>query len=164
MKTISEVLEIVNHFRERVPVDVRGLALALGASISEDELDPTISGILHKHGEGRFSITVNSRHPRLRRRFTIAHEIGHLIFHSNLIGDGIIDNKAYRAEGIQNRSKIGQRTEANKFAANLLMPATAIINLQDEGITSVKEIAERLGVSEAAVSIRLSATKPPVGA
>lgn len=162
MKTITETLEIVNHFRERIPVDVHGLALALGASVSEENLGPSVSGILQKHGEERFSIQVNASHPYRRKRFTIAHEIGHLVFHSHLIGEGIIDNKAYRAEGMSKGSKIGskQETEANKFAANLLMPASAIIGLQNEGVTSSKEMADKLEVSEAAMDIRLSSVMP----
>lgn len=165
MKTITEILEIVNHFRERVPVDVRGLALALDASVSEEDLGPSVSGILQKNGEDRFSIKVNASHSPRRKRFTIAHEIGHLIFHRHLIGDGIIDNKAYRAEGMPKPSKIGprQETEANKFAANLLMPATAIIELHNAGMTSAKELADRMEVSEAAMEIRLSAMKGALG-
>src|SRR3546814_4029407 len=48
-------------------------------------------------GESGFAIYVNGSHPRVRRRFSIAHEIAHFALHRNLIGDGVTDDAMYRS-------------------------------------------------------------------
>ena len=74
----SEQFEIINRFRHTAPVDVEGLAKALGVSVQSAYLEPEISGMLERRKGGKFLITVNASHPETRRRFTIAHEFGAL--------------------------------------------------------------------------------------
>jgi Zn-dependent peptidase ImmA (M78 family) len=157
MKPIKEILEIVNHFREFIPVDVEGLALALGIRVNKVYLQDDLSGLIQNVGDDRFEISVNARHSDTRQRFTVAHELGHYVLHRFLIGDGNADDCAYRSNGAFKNNKIGprQETEANKFAANLLMPAEAIIRLREEGIDDFVRMARRLRVSEGAMKIRL---------
>lgn len=159
-RRFSEELALVNGFRRRVPVDVELLAQSLGIEVSYMNLDADTSGILEKKKDGRFRIVVNDNHPSTRKRFTIAHELGHYFNHRHLIGDGISDDRAYRssASGMYNNTAIGRRqeTEANQFAANLLMPWDAIKTLEKEtGINDPAELARRIGVSEHALCIRL---------
>jgi Zn-dependent peptidase ImmA (M78 family) len=158
MKDIATIFEIVNHFRKQIPVDVEGLALALGIPVKKIALGPNISGAIKKIGPDKFMIGVNAEHSTTRQRFTIAHEIGHFVLHRHLIGDGITDNIAYRSDGDNPNPNIGAReeTEANKFAANLLMPAESIIHLrEEERLTEASQLARRLEVSPAAMEIRL---------
>ncbi|WP_371830336.1 ImmA/IrrE family metallo-endopeptidase [Corynebacterium diphtheriae] len=42
-------------------------------------LDPTISGVVVKEDEQNPKIYINSNEPEVRQRFTLAHEIGHLV-------------------------------------------------------------------------------------
>jgi Zn-dependent peptidase ImmA (M78 family) len=84
---------------EKPPVGVVGIAAALGTRVSYVPLG-AVSGELR---EGR--ILINRDHHRLRRRFTIAHEIGHLRLHAERGGR---DSEAER--------------QADVFAATLLIP------------------------------------------
>src|SRR6185436_1982469 len=55
------------------------IAKRLGIEIVEKPLGAELSGVLiNKEGES-IAIVVNSEHPENRRRFTIAHEIGHYV-------------------------------------------------------------------------------------
>lgn len=155
MRQINDTFKIVNHFRNRIPVDVEGLALALGLLIRKSNLPDDISGKLHKLSDEYFEIEVNEKHSDNRQRFTIAHELGHFIFHKHLIGDGIVDDCAYRSSNRSNPN-IGsnEETEANKFAANLLMPGDLISQYVSEG-KRAEQLADLFGVSLAAMKIRV---------
>jgi Zn-dependent peptidase ImmA (M78 family) len=48
-----------------------------------------------------------------------------------------------------------QETEANKLAAEILMPFPLIEKLMGQGIRTIEGLAEALEVSKAAISIRL---------
>jgi Zn-dependent peptidase ImmA (M78 family) len=60
------------------------------------------------------------------------------------------------------RSKLTskQETEANQYAADLLMPFSLINAFQEKGITDPEELARRLGVSLVAMKIRLGIPVP----
>jgi hypothetical protein len=80
------------------------------------------------------------------------------IFHRDRLNGGVGDTLAYRAEGSGAPNPlIGavQETEANRFAANLLMPNRLIAKLADDGVTDPAEVAARLNVSEDAIRIKL---------
>ena len=95
--------------------------------------------------------------------FTIAivviiHELGHFIYHRNLLGAGVGDTRAYRAEGTRFPNaaiRPVHERQANSFAANLLMPHASINALRVQGVTTVPDLAERLQVSQDAMRIRL---------
>lgn len=154
-----DIWSTVAHFRSSLPVDVKGLALALGIQVREAFLKSNVSGLIKKLPSGQFEIEVNATHPETRQRFTIAHEIGHYVLHRSLMGDGNVDDCAYRSDGSFVNNTIGpfEETEANKFAANLLMPMEQINKLRESGITDPSKLAQKLNVSEAAIKIRLGA-------
>lgn len=156
----SQKLELVNHFRQYVPVDVEGLAFALGVPVEYVDLPEDISGMIEPHPLSGYQIFVNSKHPPTRQRFTIAHELGHFLNHANLIGSGVGDDRAYRSTdtGRYRNTAIGPKheTEANRFAATVLMPIEAIAAVQDrEGINDPSVLAKRFEVSEHAMHIRM---------
>ena len=75
-------------------------------------------------------VLINSDKPRVRRRFTIAHELGHLALGHLLGGQVIVDETV--------RGKSPHEQQANAFAAGLLMPV--------EGVRgTVERLKERLG-------------------
>ena len=54
----------------------------MGALVRYAPFDGQMSGLLHRSEDGnRAVIGVNSRHPTVRQRFSIAHELGHLALH-----------------------------------------------------------------------------------
>lgn len=154
MKTI---FEIIADAQTRYPVDVEGLAKALGIKVRLFRMPSDVSGALICDEDGSYRIHVNSEHPLTRRRFTIAHELGHYVLHRALIGRGVNDNRAYRTtKGEYYNPEIGpkQETEANRFAASLLMPQELIDRLQEHGM-GVDAMARALEVSNHAMHIRL---------
>ncbi len=157
----DNIFEIVeSYMRAPGPTDVDGLAKVLGINVKRASLNGDISGMIERDSsKNKFTIVVNNAHSAERQRFTIAHELGHYIYHKDSIGDGIADDSAYRSTeaGKYHNTKIGtqEETQANKFAAGLLMPTTKIHKLQAEGHTDVKVLAKKLGVSIPAMKIRL---------
>lgn len=62
------------------PIPVEALAQHVGAEVRYRRFDNDVSGVLLREGDSKF-IGVNVEHPKTRKRFTIAHEIGHLLLH-----------------------------------------------------------------------------------
>jgi hypothetical protein len=142
--------ETIGDFTRAAPVDVYGLARALGLEIKNVELGDDISGKIEKSWGSGYLISVNARHPVTRRRFTAAHEIAHFVLHRDLIGDGIIDNAMYR-------SKKGDEIErqANAYAATILMPAPLVFAKFRAGEKSFAGIAMAFEVSSEVAQIRM---------
>lgn len=142
------------------PVDVIELARRAGAKVEFTPFEDDVSGILLNR-PGNIVIGVNKKHATTRQRFTVAHEIGHLLLHHET-PTVHIDNIAvsFRATG---RTEVGdyREIEANAFAAELLIPREVIaIDLHGRAIDpqddlAMKELADRYGVSAAALNIRL---------
>ena len=67
-------------------------------------------------------IGINSAHPKTRQRFSIAHEIGHLVLHDK---KELFIDKVVRVNFRDAKSSMAidhNEIEANQFAAELLMP------------------------------------------
>lgn len=129
------------------PFDVVGLATSIGIQVEYLPLANEISGFLRKrHGE--WIIGVNSLHHRNRQRFTIAHELGHYFLHRD-IGD-FEDRALFRRELQFDR----RESEANGFAAKLLMPETEFRTVVVANDASLDQLARHFGVSPAAAQFR----------
>ncbi len=142
------------------PVNVTEIIKEIGISINMDaDLDPEISGELERKADGRFVISANAADGDARKRFTVAHELGHYMLHAHLIGEGVDDSKAYRSDPAGNFHnqliKRRHETEANRFAAQLLMPKKMVVRRATSG-KSVQELAGHFEVSVAAMKIRLN--------
>jgi len=147
---------ILAHQRE-APVQTVPLAEALGLRVYKVPNWPTkIAGMIRRAeppegGEEGYAIYVNANHHLNRRRFTIAHEIGHFILHRERIGDGIVEDALLRADGFSNFLE----AQANRKAADILMPWHLIKRYQDDGYDGVEELARKFQVSFDAMSIRI---------
>jgi len=148
--------EIIEQFQQQAPVDILGLAAALGLHVWEDDINP-YSGKLTKDalhgGFSGYSIIVNAIEPLPRKRFTIAHEIAHFILHGDELIKNDIEETLYRG-GLSDRLE----AEANKLAADILMPLSLIEQLINGGKRSIEELADALEVSKTAIGIRLGAS------
>ena len=148
-------MEIVSRYKSRVPVPVLDIAHEMGIKVYKSKGWPDyISGLIRmdpeRGGSSGYAIYTNAKHPKTRRRFTIAHELGHYVLHRDEIGEGITDDALYR-------SRLGGPLErqANRFAANLLMPRDLIVEAINQGVDSVEKLAEKFEVSRSAMSICL---------
>ncbi len=147
------------------PVDVDRIAKSLGIQIRRQPYEPEkISGFLYRDRD-RAIIGVNSNHHRHRRRFTVAHEIGHFLLHKAGLDEVHIDQD-FQVQLRGERSSKGtdiEEIEANAFAAELLMPAAFLredvlqmetVAFQDEGW--VRKLANRYAVSPQSLVFRLA--------
>lgn len=161
MKHVN-INESIERAQQSAPVDVVGLCAELGVKIHYAYLDEDISGELVPLDDGGYQINVNEKHPATRKRFTIAHELGHYIYHKNLIGTGVDDTRAYRSTdlGRYHNTSIGQKqeTEANRFAAGLLMPKKLLHEYNKSGFSesNIAELADIFEVSASSMRIRLN--------
>ncbi|MGK2286561.1 ImmA/IrrE family metallo-endopeptidase [Pedomonas sp. V897] len=150
-----EPLSVISKYWDRKPVPIEEIITDLGLELVKESLDNEVSGYIERKPDGRYRIVVNGNHPRTRQRFTAAHELGHYIYHRDLLGDGVGDNRAYRAEGTRRPNpyiRPQHERQANSFAANVLMPRHALINV---GNRNTEELAKEFGVSTEAMRIRL---------
>src|SRR5260221_8389712 len=77
----SEVVDILGKFNiTKAPVPVEKIALKMNLSVTPADLGPGVYGAL-MISDGKGSIGVNQMECKVRRRFTIAHELGHYILH-----------------------------------------------------------------------------------
>lgn len=152
--TVANQWEIMRRRRRKAPVPVQAVALDLGIKVYVSGWQGPISGLIRTDpklgGRSGFAIIVNNSHSDVRQRFTIAHEIGHYVYHRESIGDGVTDDTLYR-------SRLGgaMETHANRFAAWLLMPWNLVVREIGRGADSVERLAEVFRVSKSAMSIRL---------
>jgi Zn-dependent peptidase ImmA (M78 family) len=159
------IFSIISEYRSKAPVDVYGLAEEIGIKVLHDKnISDSVSGTIERNKYGQYVIRVNSAHSETRKRFTVAHELGHYIYHREQIDQkAIADNRLYRR--LQDNPKYNdqidakEETQANRFAATLLMPYDVIVQLKNEG-NSCDQIADKLIVSKQAMKIRYDAIFP----
>lgn len=165
MESPGKSLAIAKRYWNEVPVKVFDLAAELGLGpVSDRTLSDTISGMIRRKRDGGFEIVVNSKHAQTRQRFTLAHEIGHFIFHRDRLHAGTSDTLAYRIDGlVYPNAEIGpeQERQANNFASNLLIPDNYLRAAQAVGIVDPDELAEKFEVSPAAMRIKLGLSREP---
>lgn len=157
------------RIRSSADVGSRGLADLVhiaekwGASVSVDPMEPGLSGFIIKNaGDPDARIYINANDSPGRQRFTLAHEIGHLVERQSLARDNEYSFMDYRNE------KNGYNLHeffADEFAGELLMPAGPLIRIVRE--RGEFAAAEHFGVSVPAVQKRIRRLKknpPPVAA
>ncbi|WP_336071908.1 ImmA/IrrE family metallo-endopeptidase [Nitratireductor rhodophyticola] len=121
--------------------------------IRYDDFDSFEGLMVRKGTERKWIIGINeaiSYAPR--RNFTLAHEIGHFIGHRY-----IRNQFQCSFESLNDFQNEALEKEANEFAAHLLMPPDIIRKFDAERVfspESVKELADRQGVSRAAAAYR----------
>ena len=147
---------LAEHGVTEAPVDVEGLAKALGILVGYERLDNDVSGLLLVE-DGVAKVAINESHHRNRRRFTLAHEIGHVLLHAE--GDRVFVDRRFFRNRWSSKGELREEIEANAFAAALLMPRSLIRqHLEaDSGITDVDvfRLATKFQVSEQAMTLRL---------
>lgn len=155
----AENILIENDFF-KVGFDIEKLAKKLKIDIIPEKLDNDVSGLFVRiHGKPVISYNKNENNPT-RKRFTIAHELGHYILHSD---KPLFIDKNPKVMFRNNASSSGeqlQEREANHFAAALLMPFRLINdeieNAPDSTVNPIEYLAKKFKVSEQAMTFRLA--------
>jgi Zn-dependent peptidase ImmA (M78 family) len=107
----------LDEFKTNNSIDVVNFATQLGISVFGDDLEGESSYIEYKKDTGKYEIYVNMNHTKQRQRFSVAHELGHFVFHKDeLLKYGKISRQYVNSLNPEEEKK------ADDFAANLLMP------------------------------------------
>jgi len=137
--------------RDEIAIDLKKIADSHSIRIEYHDFSDNISGVFFKKNNKLF-LGVNSNHHEVRQRFTIAHEIGHHVLHTDDILHHDDEKMHFRADRIQS----SEETEANFFAAEILMPAALIEKCVENDIVYVNELASCFNVSPQAMKYRLT--------
>lgn len=152
------------------PVPVEKLAKALGVRIEYNPFDGELSGMAFLR-DGKPIIGVNSKHHPNRQRFTIAHELGHIVLHRTHLETAVLIDKS-RNFMIDGKSFIPRNQtsaegsdpleiQANAFASELLLPARLVRKVLSESTGDLHDddylisLAQRFRVSLTALQLRL---------
>lgn len=119
--------------------------------------EPSISGYIERMEPG-WRIAVNRYENPGRQRFTMAHELAHLLFHRDLVNRKVSEDTGSKfSEAIKlfrdKENYKHEEMEANTFAAELLMPSNEFRSLWSSHNT-VRLIAEHFNVSLYAAEYR----------
>ena len=144
------------------PVPVAAIAEYLGATVRYAPYKGELAGVLIRDDfERGIVIGVNSLHHSNRQRFTIAHECGHLRLHKGR--QSYVDRsfRINRRDEVSSQATDAEEIEANRFAAELLMPYDLIKDdlmtyrpdIEDED--ELRELVDRYGVSLQALTLRI---------
>ncbi len=149
------------------PIKIVQLCENAGIRVFQEYLPENVSGFIVVKDEdfGNYNynkvISVNRSEPVTRRRFTIAHELGHYYLHRDK------NDNLYAHRDAGQRGKI--ETEADIFASNLLMPeemvrtALEYQNYYEGGsipdTMKIITISKEFNVSREAATIRLKQLK-----
>lgn len=157
--TIQRLLQ--DHKVQKPPVPVEVIARKLGALVRYSPFDGEISGMVYRDKD-RTVIGVNSFHHPNRQRFTVAHEIGHMLLHK---GKEVHIDRTFRVnlrDDVSSQAVDREEIEANRFAAELLMPKQMLMeDLKRQEIDFESEedllvLARKYRVSLQALTFRLA--------
>lgn len=148
----KEILSIL--WDKKIPVNLTRIASGLRVQVIEDpalEFDEEHSVLSGKYSieNGKPVVRVNPADPPMRKRFTLAHELGHhCLKHGPLFRDPTKNFNIFNFDS--------NEAAANRFAAELLMPEAAINALiKDKGMSDISALAKAFEVSEVAMKYRL---------
>lgn len=156
------VIEILKHEPGLiVPVPIEKLCRQLDiVDIVPLQTDGYEGGLITTLDKFNGSILFNQASPRRRRRFTIAHELGHFLMPSHVpSAEGrflcrLRDMQALKANEADRRMKM--EVEANRFAGHLLMPAPLfrrdVAGSKDPDLGHLVSLADKYDVSKEATA------------
>jgi Zn-dependent peptidase ImmA (M78 family) len=135
--------ELHDHAQPDLPEDV---IARLPRLIVTREADLPVSGLAQWHN-GRWIVALNATEPEVRQRFSLAHELFHIINHTT-------KEWLHPGDGYFSPHESGEKL-ADYFAGCLLMPKRYIKSLVGYGFTPA-QLADTFGVSVRAVQVRLA--------
>lgn len=133
------------------PIDVESIIHRLGISLMNLPKEVTSVGLACIEGD-HASVYVRTGENKSRRRFTLAHELGHIMLHGS--GTHARDDMRFVDANFSPRSQ--PEVEANAFAADLLMPPVMVTRVWLASGRNLAETAWAFQVSDLAMGYRLS--------
>ena len=114
-ETVDEIY-VVFELPTHTPIDLDELLNKLGVQL-RGNTELMYEGKIEKEHNNKTIITIKHHHDEKRRRFAIAHTLGHYFLHFSDDDKEFKDSVFYRNLDYNN-----EEVEANEFAFNLLMP------------------------------------------
>ena len=141
-------------------IDVLSVMIKLGIQVRFSSLGQLSGALIRIYKPNtQFGVIVNSDQPDDRVRFSLAHELAHIIL-------GHKSEKSNITSSIKGRRFNPIERDADTFAAELLMPESELINISkkfmEDGLLSELEIfqlSQKFAVSFKAMLVRLSELK-----
>jgi Zn-dependent peptidase ImmA (M78 family) len=133
-----------------LPISVTRVAASLDIGLAAAATAPLDALLIRGHRRGGIIVT-NAAHPKTRRRFSAAHELGHYYLGHYANGDSWT---------------VRYEWAANVFAAELLMPMPAVISFwfarelrREPFLWRVAHLAARFAVSREAAAVKVKALR-----
>ena len=154
---------LAEHGVAEPAVNIEQIAADEGALVVRNHFPGYESGFALREG-GKWIIGVNTATSPRRQRFTIAHELGHLLLHT---GRPLITDYSVFINHRDETSSLGtdiEEIEANQFAAGILMPRDLVVaalkveldlNEADSRDELIARLARTFMVSTEAMGYRL---------
>lgn len=142
---------LVKNDMLKIPVDLIKIASNNNIDVYYQDLDDNISGAIRYNSElDKFQILLQKKDSERRRRFTLAHELGHFFLDGEkLKQDDLHIDYLYRQVGYTNEKDI------DYFAGALLMDKELLEKLFAVN-PFIKDLADTFEVSESAMTVRLN--------
>lgn len=146
----------------KAPVDIEKIVKRLGIDLIQKDFKKAMSGAAIVDADERI-ISINRKEPLNRKRFTIAHELGHILLHYDQELNVDLEPIRLNRDEKSTTGESWREIEANYFAACLLMPTELVrryysifLKQCDDEDVVLESMSQKFQVSIQAMSIRLS--------
>lgn len=141
---------------EGPPVHIERIIKDLGIDLNtHSDLPNGVEGIIEQISPANYTISINKTCGFFRRRFLMAHILGHYMGHVSLLRNGIAEGPMrHKSEFYNPDIQKRQEDEANVFAAELLLPRNLLTSDRILG-KNLDKISEMFQMPSAAMRIRL---------
>jgi Zn-dependent peptidase ImmA (M78 family) len=165
IKAAQKIINAYQYTKDTLPVDIKRIMADKNILVKYIELPDDISGVLDTRGD-RPIVLIQKSHDKKRKRFSLAHELGHYILKSSPRGVHL-DRQTYFRSNLSSAGTDLEEKKANRFAAELLMPSDILLMLlkdmpdlidtdEKNSLNALKHLAKLFDVSVAALTIKIS--------
>lgn len=143
-----------DNFIVSAPINIRDIVSNYGLQVEERDFGNELNQVAGFIDPKSRTIYLNKNDSDKRKNFTIAHELGHWILHRDKLE---MEPEKY---AILYRIPLGQlskdlvESEANCFAANLLVPKIYLEEFTKKGVTDQYQLADAFNVSAEVIGFR----------
>jgi Zn-dependent peptidase ImmA (M78 family) len=143
----SKANEIWEKFVDKnIPVKLNDIVKGMDIAVKEDDL--SMDGVARMDKSGIAFILYKKAMSDERKRFTVAHELGHII----------LEHITFGGDSSQLSSK-SQEQEANQFAGSLLIPLKDLKTFMKNEDKTLDDIVKRYWVSRDAAGIAVKSNR-----
>lgn len=152
----SQVGIDLNLAAKKLGEHIKKNVVILEVDFNDLDLPLSTSGFTTTIDDTTIVIAINEIEPPYRKRFTIAHELGHIY-----MGDLSDENSVIYRNGVDSDNKDSFRRllkekRADAFASEILMPTSQVIRVFEKNNYSINETAKAFGVSTQAMLIKIN--------